>query len=247
MSLSVIWFFWTYQSHLTAAVSQYNGKFHSTLKNHLRPKSELKWRCVWKNVSLKCQTNIASLWKNGGRSWDSWSAEAWMDRCTNLFEVQSLTGQNSNKDMLPWVCKVEFKCLPQTRDACLSFLRGRRAWTFTLCFEWVCVLSLINTKTCFRVRISVHTGLLGLNVFMCECVAVTQTVGFLGLRHKKRKFDRVSWETSLGLALTEWPFPLPHWKTSKNTPNHPLSEAYIHIEVLTMLLVQVITVKNWQI
>lgn len=80
-SLHVIWFFWTYQSHLTAAVSQYNGKFHSTLKNHLRPKSELKWRCVWKNVSLKCQTNIASLWKNGVRSWDSWSAEAWLRVC----------------------------------------------------------------------------------------------------------------------------------------------------------------------
>ncbi len=44
------------------------------------------------------------------------------------------------------------------------------------------MLSLINTKTCFRVRINVHAvlfaGLWGLNVFMCECVSVTQTVGF---------------------------------------------------------------------
>lgn len=86
VSLHVIWFFWTYQSHLTAAVSQYNGKFHSTLKNHLRPKSELKWRRVWKNVSLKCQTNITSLWKNGVRSWDSWSAEAWLRVCVCLMD-----------------------------------------------------------------------------------------------------------------------------------------------------------------
>lgn len=118
VSLHVIWFFWTYQSHLPAAVSQYNGKFHSTLKNHLRPKLELKWRRVWKNVSLKCQTNIASLWKNGVRSWDSWSAEAWLRVCVwwmdgwiGLFEMLSFGGRNLSEDMLPWVCEVEFERL----------------------------------------------------------------------------------------------------------------------------------------
>lgn len=146
----------------------------------------------------------------------------------------------------------DWECLPQTGDTCLGFLRGEERVNVYLCIKWVCVLCLINTKTYFRVSISGHVvlfaDLLGLNVFMCECVSVTQTVGFLELWPKKRKFDRVSWETSLGLALTAWPFPPPHRKTSKNTPNHPLSETYIQLDVLlNMLLVQVITVKNGQI
>lgn len=60
----------------------------------------------------------------------------------------------------------------------------------------LCVLSgsvyfcLINTRTCFRVHISARAvlcaGLSGLNEFVCEWDSMTQVVGFLGLRHKKR-------------------------------------------------------------
>lgn len=91
---------------------------------------------------------------------------------------------------------------------------------FEFCEHFVCFVHVFFFFTWLMRRFIVHVSLyvwwcfflqilLGL-VYLCMNVFQWRMLLVFWGWGEKRKFDRVSWETSLVLAVADWPYPLPH-------------------------------------